>query len=575
MTNRLALFLLLAPVAACKCGTPVSGYTEGLISTPTSWDAGSINAQQTVDGGVMLNANGTYAVTFAGSMATVEGDAGTGVFRVRPYAQPTLPPGASMLLGLTFTPDKAGAFSDWVLVQSDNGTLPIQVFGVGLDACAKVGCSSTNAGCAGQCVEGTCQYPMGQACQDLPNCLSNGTCDSSGNCGGANDCVPKGVCDSGVLYVGDIATHPDGHGTCSEGSNGQPGQCSFNTATQVCDCACNTASDGTGQCAYNWVIDPTGPDGGFGSVWASQSGDVWASSAASPSTGNFAPQTIYERTGGRWTQQATIPYGSNPIAGSGGGASIALVGDGNGNLVGGYQCAELNSSNGCVDGGMWKLASGAQSYEPFNPQAFSNGCSSNANQALVYPVFLGSTAATLNADPCGPELTTEQGGEFQVVGGSQVHTQCSANGALWGLGLTDYYVAWGCGQPSGGIWHSDGHASTKEATFNPGDSASAMAGSSDTDIWAVGTQRWHYDGTTWTQQPGYADGDGGDTSLWAGANADYFASGNYPGLYHYTSGAWNRECFAPGYNQPTAGQVAGDGQANYYAATPLGIYKRQ
>ena len=74
----------------------------------------------------------------------------------------------------------------------------------------------------------------------------------------------------------------------------------------------------------------------------------------------------------------------------------------------------------------------------------------------------------------------------------------------------------------------------------------AVAGTSDTDIWAVGTQRWHNDGT-------------------------------YPGVYHDENSTWTLEGLAPGYtgNDPAVSQVAGDSRSNFYAATAVGVFKRQ
>ena len=126
----------------------------------------------------------------------------------------------------------------------------------------------------------------------------------------------------------------------------------------------------------------------------------------------------------------------------------------------------------------------------------------------------------------------------------------------------------------GGVWHFTGSGYTSVETFAAGDFATALAGTSNTDLWAVGSQRWHYDGANWTlSTPPPAPND--DNSLWAGVGGDYFATGNYIGLYHYTGGTWNLECFQPGYDETSGSQVTGDGQGNYYAATQQGIFRRQ
>jgi hypothetical protein len=131
----------------------------------------------------------------------------------------------------------------------------------------------------------------------------------------------------------------------------------------------------------------------------------------------------------------------------------------------------------------------------------------------------------------------------------------------------------------GGIWHYTGSfaSTTPDFAFNAGDFATAIAGTSDTDIWAVGSQRWHNDGTGWTQSSMPPPNGEPDTSLWSAGNGDYYAAGNYSGLYHFSGGSWNLECLAPGYNgnDPNVNQVAGDNNGNFYAATQKGLYKRQ
>ena len=102
-----------------------------------------------------------------------------------------------------------------------------------------------------------------------------------------------------------------------------------------------------------------------------------------------------------------------------------------------------------------------------------------------------------------------------------------------------------------------------------------MAGTSDTDIWAVGTQRWHNNGSGWTLGTPPPAGEP-DESLWSVGDGTYFAAGNYPGVYHYANNAWTLECLAPGYtgNDPSVSQVAGDTSDDFYAATQQGIFKR-
>ena len=132
----------------------------------------------------------------------------------------------------------------------------------------------------------------------------------------------------------------------------------------------------------------------------------------------------------------------NPLC-AGSGCSAALTGDGQGDIYGAYQCSEMGSFNGdagCVDAGMWKWSGGAASYEPFNPGTYSNACGNVLDTAMTFPEMLGTTAAAMNSDPCGPELLTESSGTFSILPGSQLVVHCSSpGGALWGASPSDYY----------------------------------------------------------------------------------------------------------------------------------------
>jgi hypothetical protein len=497
---------------------------------------------------------------------------------------------------IKFDPQRPGADIAFVVITTDNGPISCELIGVGIDECANInldgGCDAGYGQCAGTCTNGACQWPSSTACVDGTKCVTNGTCNGAGACEGPSSCIPTGYCDGGgAVFDLQMATNLDaGTGYC-EGSTSPliPGSCLYSPPiAKVCDCGCGTLPSGNPGCLYNWAPDPGSPTDAFGSVWASNAGDAWATTSTSAPQGNTIPQAFYERVNGTWVQQATLPLGSNPLAGSGG--TVALTGDQLGDIYGASACSFpdtffMNAQNmpteDCGDAGIWKWSEGTAVVEPFVPPSITNGCGGVFDFAQTYPVLLGSSAAVLNSDPCGPEIMTESNGQFDILGGSQLPLHCSAVGALWGTSTTDVYIAWACGGSSnaGGIWHFAGQqvTTTPDFPFTEGnnDYAAAIAGTSDSDIWAVGTQRWHYNGVSWTVMSTMPPDP--DSSLWSVGDGTYFAAGTYPGVYHYTNSSWQLECLAPGYSgeDPSVAQVAGDGQNNFYAATQLGIFKRQ
>ncbi len=581
-TRRLALLLALAPFAACKCGPVLYGNSENLNCPP--WDAGAIGVsylEHSAPGAMELQATGNSNVLIT-SIQII--DDGGGFSLDDAGAVTSVNVGATSILGLRFTPKQPGLDIAQVIIDTDNGPCTTQAIGVGIDECAAInldgGCDAGVNNCQGTCTNGACQWPSSGMCADGTQCITGGTCNGIGGCAGPSSCVPTGTC-NGNNYTGQIATNPDGTGTCNPSSNPNvPGQCLFTSESVTCDCGCGTLPNNSTGCLYNWTLDATSPKKAFGSLWASQAGDVWASLSTGAAQGNTVPMAIYERQNGTWNQATTIPLGSNPLSGAGG--TIALTGDQSGTLYAASACSFKDSAGNCGDAGMWKYKAGVATFEAFAPNTYSNACGNTADFAMSYPVMIGgSEPAVLNSDPCGPEVMTENAGLFTVQGGSQVATHCSQLGALWGMAPNDLYIAWGCTMGgAGGIWHFTGqtlNASSPDFKFPSNmDNAEAIAGVSSTEIMAVGTQRWHNDGSGWTST-GTAPANNPDTSLWSVGDGTYFASGNYSGVYHYASGSWTLECLAPGYqgNDPNVYQVAGDAHGNFYAASQNGIFKRQ
>jgi len=260
---------------------------------------------------------------------------------------------------------------------------------------------------------------------------------------------------------------------------------------------------------------------------------------------------------------------------------LYLTGDStNGNVYGVTECQDDN----CLDGGaVWRYdgASAAYTDDWFSPPKLICGTGTYSDIA-VSPVFsIGGSPYTLDYWPCGPRLLKGNAGTWTPQ--RTFLTNCQAPSALWAASTTDFFVAVGCSQTGiGQIWHWDGtNPQTTSLVFpSAADYADAMYGTSLSDVWAVGTQRWHCTANcggsspTWALDP--TPMPGVDTTLW-GTGTDYYAGGSYNNVYHYTTASqtWTQECINNGTGPaPNAYSISGDGQGGVYAATSIGLMQR-
>ena len=570
----LGLQALLVPVAisGCNCHQKFSGLNGNLSASPPSLAFGNQAQGSKVTKTVTLTNTGTAGLQV--SSVAIQGDSHN-AFKAA-LTPTSLDVGATMTMTVSYTPPAQETDSATAVVESDGGPLSIPLTGTGIYACDGILCNGTNGVCSGTCQiqngKGVCVF--GGPCADPAQCLSSGSCAASptnaqvGICTGTSDCVKpgQGTCNGNVLS-GDIAP-----GTCDQGT----GKCLYNQQTVTCDCAC-VAQNGTASCQYNWAPISGAPTGEYASVWASgqTAGDLWASvinRASAGATDN--PQTIYHLSGGSWSQAAQIGNAQNPFC-QGPGCGVLLTGSSDSDIYGAVDCTQVTSGN-CTAGGAWHLTSAAAD-EPFTPATFQSG--TVADLPLTPILDLGGTGFALNSDPTGPELMSNGRGSWTVT--HNFHWYCQSLGSLWGSSATDLWIAWGCQSNGGGtssngsIWHWDGTSATASMPFATNDYAAAMWGSGGSDIWAVGSQRWHYNGSAWSLYTTTPMPSGPDYALWGNAS-DYYAGGGYPDLYHYTQSSqqWALECVYPGHNDPQVTSFSSDG-TSVYAATSAGIMVRQ
>jgi hypothetical protein len=594
--------LLLVFGLGCNCGGNLRHTSTGLVASPATYDFGKTGVS--VAACAAPSATTTITLTNQGAvLIDVSGAAVTKDARNAFTATLTpgeLAPGDTMKLTVGYAPPSpcpsasTPCDSATIVVSSDSGEVDVTVTGTGIDLCMGITCNPTGTGsgvtaCGGLCCAGKCKYPSGVPCADPAQCLTNGTCDGSGHCLGAcsgnnccvnppgNCCVtpPSTTCGATGTAVQTLPTP----GTC----NGA-GMCQYGgTPTIVqCNCGCAQQSNGMDACNFSWTPLTGAPAGEYASVWTSSTGDLWAAQVnRSGANATVNPQTVYHRTGNSWAKSAMVNYAQSPIC-SGPGCGLILAGDGSGNIYGVADCKDSM----CSAGGVWHNASGTVTDEWFNPANFGGSCGTsnvaNTPFTAVFPV--GGTAFALDSDPCGPELVQENSPNtpaWKIL--HPFNTQCGSPGtAIWGTSAMDLFISVGCGSGGapGNIYHWDGSNQSSSFTFpTNGQFAVAMFGSSDSDIWAVGTNRWHYNGTAWTTDPAVVPSI--DQTLW-GNGTDYFAGGSYPDIYHYTSATdWVLECVsdngAGSLADPNVYSIWGDNQSppNFYAATSIGLMKRQ
>ncbi|HUB07199.1 MAG TPA: hypothetical protein VMB50_09360 [Myxococcales bacterium] len=587
--RRLPLVVLLAalPFGSCKCKGGLNNITGALTATPPSLAFGNVGIHSTKSLTTTIKNNGDAQLNIV-LPAKVTGT-NAAVFTPAPKfpadaGSATLIPldiGQTAVLTVNYTPTAEESDTATVQVSDDTGDPPltIDLTGTGKDPCYDVVCDAgaPNIDPAWHCF-GSCDPTSGQcvyagSCKDPSQCLSNGTCNvSTGACTGTSDCAnPPATC-SGNVLTGNFCSA--GENCCNPGGFGTAQECHYSNTTVTCDCAC-VQNGNSASCAYAWqAAQPAPPTAGqVSSVWAGgqSANDLWLAEVTGNS-GEINPNTVYQLQNGAWNQVAQVAGAYNPVC-SGPGCGLSLVGSSDSDVYGAIDCTSVQSGT-CAAGGAWHWT-GSAADEAFSPATFPS-CAVPANLPIATLFDLGGTGLALNSDCTGPELETGVGGSWTVS--YNFHWYCQAPGALWGTATNDLWVSWGCqssgsgGNPNPGqIIHYNGTGVDASSTFAlPADGyADAMWGTGDGDIWAVGTNRWHYDGTAWsldaTPMPG-----GPDQTVW-GNGSDYYAGGGYPQLYHWTSATdWTKECVYPGYGGPSITSFAYDGTNVFATATPTG-----
>jgi hypothetical protein len=413
------------------------------------------------------------------------------------------------------------------------------------------GIGTNPGGCFGTCNAGKCVYAG--PCSDRSQCLSNGTCNpSTGVCDGTSDCAAAGAgtCNGNVL-TGDVAP-----GACNPGA----GTCLYNHTTVTCDCAC-VQSGANASCTYQWAPVQGIPTGQASSAWSAgqTEGDLWLAVITGNNSG-INPNTVYQQVNGTWNQVGQVANASSAIC-SGPGCGLALMGSSDQDVYGDNDCITVQGGQ-CTLGGAWHDTAGTTADEAFPMEA------NFSDYPLTTLIDIGGTAFAINSDTStsGPELVSGTNGTWKIVLG--LHFGAETPGSLWGTSASDIWIGWGetsNGGP-GELVHFNGTTLDTPAFPLPaGEYAAGMWGTSDTDIWAVGTHRWHYNGT-WTEDAVAPPQSNADYTVW-GNGTDYFAGGGYVALSHWTQATdWVLECVQPGYSDPSIQSFTGDG-TNFYATT--------
>jgi hypothetical protein len=570
--NALVLILAALPFTACKCHGNLNGTNGALVASPNPIAFGprGFGTKSVIhvvitnqgDAPVNITAQPTFQndTNHAFSAIYPMGDGGTNPLPI------DLEVAATANMDVTYDPPKEENDEDagiTITVQNDsNAALVVPLQGNGVDPCFDVVCDAGVAGigqnpggCYGTCQAGKCVYAG--PCSDKSQCLSNGTCNpSTGACQGTFDCAQPGAgtC-SGNVLTGDVAP-----GSCDQGT----GTCLYNHQTVTCDCSC-VQSGSNASCSYSWQPVQGLPTGSVASVWSAgkTAGDLWLSVINGSSAG-INPNTVYQQVNGAWNQVAQVGNAFSALC-SGPGCGLALMGSSDTDVYGVTDCTVPGAAGACTTGGAWHYT-GTAADEVFP----SLGGVSMSDLPLTTILDIGGTGFALNSDPTGPELVSGSGGTWSILYNTEWH--CQSQGAIWGTSPSDIWLSWGCNAKGGSVLpgqlqHYNGTGlDTPAFTLPSGEYAEGLWGTSDSDIWAAGTHRWHYDGTTWTQDPVAPPGGNADQTVW-GNGTDYFAGGGYIALYHWTSAAdWTEECIAPGYEDPSVYSFASDG-TNFYATT--------
>ena len=588
------VLLFGAPFSAC-CRNGIQGINGTLVIPPVDFGTMPMGTSKTLP--VTITNKGTASVQLFPPV-TITGDKNH-AFSATLASGITLQIGQAAKMDVTYAPKAEETDDATASVNNDTGTpATTELKGVGGNACAGVICNGPDGGsdigmdggwaCPGSCQiqngKGVCVY--GGACAKPEACITQGSCNvTTGACEGPNDCQAGLSCVDGGTLTGFTET-------CNPGwAQTHSQECLTGQQTTVtCDCGCEPGPPA--HCIYQWDQVSSVPGGGVpASVWASgkQPGDLWLSVITG--TAILPSNVVYQQVNGTWNKIATIQSAQHPIC-SGPGCGLALSGSSDSDVYGVNDCTTV-VDGGCGTGAAWHWTGDGGEEEPFKLFA-----QNSPDWAFSTVLDIQGTGVALNIDPTGPEIMEGNPAILQKNQGDwglefNTHWGCQTVGSsLWGSSLTDIFVAGansGCqsGNPVGVIAHFNGSSLDSSFSLGAGEAAVAMWGSSDNDIWAVGTHRWHYANGAWTVQ-----GLGGgcpapqagqpptcfDYTLW-GNGTDYFAAGNYTELYHYTTqgGSWQEECIYPGYQGAgaTVNSFAYDGQNVYATASVVPLQTGQ
>ncbi|MEO8563495.1 MAG: hypothetical protein ABI601_15555 [bacterium] len=139
---------------------------------------------------------------------------------------------------------------------------------------------------------------------------------------------------------------------------------------------------------------------------------------------------------------------------------------------------------------------------------------------------------------------------------------------VWGFSATDVWV----GGPSGGpttLQHWNGSSWTPAGgycTLTPLKcETTSLWGAASNDVWAVGSEFVHYDGSAWTF---FATPAATLRAVWGVASNDIYAGGNNGDIYHYDGATWTAlSHVTTGLGTQLVSTIWGTGTSNIYVGT--------
>jgi len=295
---------------------------------------------------------------------------------------------------------------------------------------------------------------------------------------------------------------------------------------------------------------------GSGAINASQGSSVSLSAdgntaivGGASDNGNFGAAWVWTRSGGIWTQQGNKLVGAGAILHARQGISVALSGDGNTAIVGGFG-DDSNSGAAWVwtrSGGIWTQQGG---------KLFGSGAAGNAEQG--YSVALSADGNTAivggyqdNNDAGAVWVWTRSGGAWTQQGPKLVGSDATAfarqgfSVSLSGDGNTAIIggdndnggagAAWAWTR-SGGVWTQQSTKLVGSGAMGTAQQGSFVSLSTDGNTAIVGggqdnnsagaTWVWTRSGGVWTQQPSKLVGSGAVGSAGQGASVSLSGDGN-------------------------------------------------